>query len=173
RPLREILSRAPRLLAFAESVLQGSFGSRAKEIPIETEMGGRIVGVMGSRLLQAGEWTGMILSISDVTDLRAMERRLRRNEQLAGLGSMAAGLLHEVGNPLASMTIYLDLVRPMVPAGEGQDLVDRAIHEAARLDRFLHDFQIFAGLRPLRRDWVDLRAVVEDGTEGLSLPPGV
>ncbi|HEV7502467.1 MAG TPA: ATP-binding protein, partial [Vicinamibacteria bacterium] len=171
--LSEVLTGTPRLLAFADTLLHGDSVSVAEEIPLGPEAGGRLVAVMASRLRQAGEWTGMILSISDVTEVRALERRLRRNEQLAGLGSMAAGLLHEVRNPLASMTMYLDLMRPLATPGEGQDLVDRAIREAARLDRFLHDFQIFAGLRPLRRGWVDLRAVVEEGTEGLSAPPGV
>src|SRR5262249_39675451 len=48
-----------------------------------------------------------------------------------------------------------------------------AIAEAMRLDRFLQDFQIFAGLRPLRREPVDIREVMNEAMDGLSPAPGV
>lgn len=175
RPLGEVLGREPRLLQFAETLLQGEAGSRAEEVPLQGGLasGGRIVAAVGSRLRQGGEWTGIILSLSDISGLRALERRVERNERLAGLGSMAAGLLHEIRNPLASMTMYLDLLRPLSAAGEAQEILDRAMAEAIRLDRFLQDFQIFAGLRPMRREPVDVREVMSEATEGLTPPPNV
>jgi two-component system, NtrC family, sensor histidine kinase AtoS len=173
RPLDDVLAQEPRLLEFAGILLRGEAGPLAEEVPLQGGLvsGGRIVAAVGSRLRQGGAWTGIILSLSDVTGQRALEKRAQRNESLAGLGSMAAGLLHEIRNPLASMIMYLDLLRPLSPAGEGQEILDRAMVEATRLDRFLQDFQIFAGLRPLRREPVDIREVVDEATEGLS--PGV
>ena len=173
RPLGEVLAREPRLLRFVGTLLGGEAGPLAEEIPLQEGLvsGGRVVAAVGSRLRQGGRWTGIILSLSDITDQRALEKKVQRNESLAGLGSMAAGLLHEIRNPLASMIMYLDLLRPLAAAGEGQEILDRAMIEAARLERFLQDFQIFAGLRPLRREPVDVREVVEEATEGLS--PGV
>jgi len=132
-----------------------------------------VVAAVGGRLRQGGTWTGVIRPLSDITGQRALEKKVQRNESLAGLGSMAAGLLHEIRNPLASMIMYLDLLRPLSAAGEGQEILDRAMIEATRLDRFLQDFQIFAGLRPLRREPVDVREVVEEATEGLSPAVGV
>jgi two-component system sensor histidine kinase AtoS len=175
KPLAEVLRNEPALFQFVLTLLQGKPGPSAAEVPLRGGLasGGRLVAAVASRLGHPGEWSGIILSLSDITDLRTLERKVQRNERLAGLGSMAAGLLHEIRNPLASMTIYLDLLRPLAASGEGQDLLDRAIAEAGRLDRFLHDFQIFAGLRPLRRDWVDVREVMEDATEGLTVPAGV
>jgi two-component system sensor histidine kinase HydH len=129
--------------------------------------GGRLVAATASRLEQAGEWSGVILSVSDITDLRALELKIRRNERLAGLGSMAAGLLHEVRTPLSSMTLYLDLLKTVTPAGEGQDILERATAEASRLDRFLKDFQIFAGLRPLRLQRIEVPTAVESAMDGL------
>lgn len=41
-----------------------------------------------------------------------------------------------------------------------------------RLERFLQDFQIFAGLRPLRRDWVEAPKIFESALEGVEVPPG-
>jgi PAS domain S-box-containing protein len=175
RPLAEVLRHEPRLLELASSLLGGEVGPSAAELPLRggPAAGGRIVAAVATRLLQLGEWTGLILSLSDITELRALERRIQRNERLAGLGSMAAGLLHELRNPLASLTIYLDLLRPLASAGEGQDILDRAIFEAARLDHFLQDFQVFAGLRPLRREWVEATDMIHEATEGLAAPAGV
>ena len=175
RSLGDVLRHEPRLLELAGGLLNGATGPSATEVPLRggPASGGRLVASVATRLLQLGEWTGLILSLADITELRALERRMRRNERLAGLGSMAAGLLHELRNPLASTTIYLDLLRPLVSAGEGQDILDRAIAEAARLDRFLQDFQVFAGLRPLRREWVDATDMIDEATAGLAFPAGV
>jgi two-component system sensor histidine kinase FlrB len=71
------------------------------------------------------------------------------------------------------MTMYLDLLRPLSADGEAGELLDRAMAEAIRLDHFLQDFQIFAGLRPMRRESVDVREVVEEATEGLAPVAGV
>lgn len=174
RPLAEVLQGEGRLLDLARGLLGGEAGPAAAEVPLRggPASGGRIVASVATRLLQVGEWTGVILSLSDITELRALERRIQRNERLAGLGSMAAGLLHELRNPLASATLYLDLLRPLVSAGEGQDILDRAILEAGRLDRFLQDFQVFAGLRPLRREWVEAADMIDAAAEGLALPAG-
>ena len=175
KPLAELLAGEPRLLDFVNRLLRGEGGPRAEEIPLQGGLpaGGRHVAAVGSRLRQGGEWTGIILSLSDITGLRALEKRVQRNERLAGLGSMAAGLLHEIRNPLASMTMYLDLLRPLSNPGEEQEILDRAMAEAIRLDRFLQDFQIFAGLRPLRREPVDIREVMNEAMEGLNPAPGV
>jgi PAS domain S-box-containing protein len=175
RALADVLQREPRLLELASGLLGGEAGPAAAEVPLHggPASGGRVVASVATRLLQVGEWTGLILSLSDITELRALERRIQRNERLAGLGSMAAGLLHELRNPLASLTIYLDLLRPLTSAGEGQDILDRAILETARLDRFLQDFQVFAGLRPLRREWVEAAAMIDEAMEGLVPPSGV
>jgi PAS domain S-box-containing protein len=175
RPLDEIIADEPRLLRFVGALLRGEAGPVAEEVPLRggAASGGRIVAAVGSRLRQGGEWTGIILSLSDITGLRALEKKVQRNERLAGLGTMAAGLLHEIRNPLASMMMYLDLLRPLSESDEALEIVDRTMIEATRLDRFLHDFQIFAGLRPLRREAVDVREVMDEATESLSPVAGV
>jgi signal transduction histidine kinase len=102
--------------------------------------------------------------------LRRAEARARENARLAALGGLAGGLLHELGNPLAALAMYLDLLRPLAPAGEGQELVDRARREDDRLREFLEDFRVFAGLAPLRLSEVDLAAVGVMAAEPLTWP---
>ena len=120
-----------------------------------------------SPLLAAGRPAGFVLSMLDVTEQRRAERRSRENERLAALGGMAGGLLHELGNPLAALTMYLDLLRPLAPSGEGAELLDRARREDLRLQEFLEDFRVFAGLGRLRVERVDLAALVEAAAQPL------
>jgi signal transduction histidine kinase len=165
----ELLRGEEVVAGLVAAVLAGEASHLASECALRGGplAGGRLVAATASRLEQGGEWSGVILSVSDVTDLRALELKVRRNERLAGLGSMAAGLLHEVRNPLSSMTLYLDLLKAFTVEGEGQEILERATAEASRLDQFLQDFQIFAGLRPLRLQWIDVARVVESAIVGL------
>jgi PAS domain S-box-containing protein len=134
---------------------------------------GRVLAVRRSPLVTAGRPAGFVLSLLDVTEQRRAERRSRENERLAALGGMAGGLLHELGNPLAALTMYLDLLRPLAPAGEGQELLDRARREDLRVQEFLEDFRVFAGLGRLRVERVDLAALVEAAAEPMPWPDGI
>lgn len=181
RPLGEVVAREPQLARFVESVRTGGAQPASAEIPLRGGLaaGGLVLAASASRLREGGAGAsgpaggGLIVSLLDVTATREMERRARANERLAALGGMAGGLLHEVRNPLASMMLYLDLMKPAVPAGEGADLLERALVEGERLAAFLEDFQVFASLRPLRLSAVDLVETVEAAAASLAWPVSV
>ncbi len=136
-------------------------------------LGGRALAASLAPLHGTGARSGVIVSLFDVTSLEELERRARSNERLAGLGGMAGGLLHELGNPLAALTLYLDLLRPLVPSGEAGELCERAAHEGQRVQDFLDDFRVFAGLRALRLEQVPLPALVRAARAQLAWPPDV
>jgi C4-dicarboxylate-specific signal transduction histidine kinase len=76
---------------------------------------------------------------------------LVRSERLATVGRLAAGLAHEVGNPLGAITGYAELARARLPAGAHPDLgdaVDRIAAAAARIDRTVRDLLDFARPSP-------------------------
>jgi two-component system sensor histidine kinase AtoS len=175
QPLAEVLRHEPALATFAASALGGEGLPASAEIALRGGLaaGGRVVAVNASRLTQAGEPAGLILTLLDVTELRWHERRARANERLAGLGSLAGGLLHELRNPLASLTVYLDLLRAEEMGGEGREILDRSIDQGERLTALLEDFQVSAGLRPLRREWVRIDEVVASAVAKLAWPANV
>jgi signal transduction histidine kinase len=146
------------------------------ELPLRGGLiaGGAVVAVGASPLHGAGARPGLVLSLLDVTALRDLERRARTNERLAALGGMAGGLLHEIRTPLASVMVYLDLLRaPLAQSGEPRELLASATAESERLGNFLEDFQVFAGLRPLRRERTDLQAVFGESRATLKPPANV
>jgi len=89
----------------------------------------------------------------DVTDEQEMLRRLLRSERLAAVGTMAAGLAHEVRNPLNSASLQLTLLERRLARGEGAaDILPIAAtikSEIDRLDRLVRDFLAFSQPRPL------------------------
>jgi signal transduction histidine kinase len=175
RPLAEVTSGEEMLLRFVSAALADGARATGAEVPLCGGLagGGLVVAASASRLPRAEEAAGLVLSLLDVTTSRALERRARANERLAALGGMAGGLLHELRNPLASMLLYLDLLKPLERTGEGREILERTLVEGERLAAFLDDFQIFAGLRPLRLDASDVTEVVEAAAATLSWPVSV
>jgi signal transduction histidine kinase len=100
----------------------------------------------------------------DVTNEEEMLRRLLRAERLAAVGTLAAGLAHEVRNPLNSASLQLTVLERRLERGEG---VERTIPiariikgEIDRLDRLVRDFLAFAKPNPLDPRPVDLPALL-------------
>jgi signal transduction histidine kinase len=102
----------------------------------------------------------------DVTDEQELSRRTLRAERLAAVGTMAAGLAHEVRNPLNSASLQLALLERRLGRGEGAETtlpIARIINsEIQRLDRLVSDFLAFAQPRPIERRPVDLTELLSD-----------
>jgi PAS domain S-box-containing protein len=102
----------------------------------------------------------------DVTNEHDLSVRTRRAERLAALGTMAAGLAHEIRNPLNSAHLQLNVARRRLTrsATEGDRAiaaVELAQTEMKRLASLVQDFLQFASPQPLRLAFVDLRATAE------------
>jgi nitrogen-specific signal transduction histidine kinase len=175
RPLAEVLGAEEVLSRFVAAARADDAHAASAEVPLRGGLagGGLVVAASASRLPRGEEAPGLILSLLDVTELRALERRARANERLAALGGMAGGLLHELRNPLASMMLYLGLLKPLERSGEGGEILERALAEGERLAAFLEDFQAFAALRPLRLEVTDVGPVVESAAGALEWPTTV
>lgn len=78
-------------------------------------------------------------------ELNAMEENVKRVEKMAAVGEMAAGLAHEIRNPLASLSGAIQLLREESSYHPDSDrLMKIALREANRLSSLLNDFLMFA-----------------------------
>ncbi|PRQ08926.1 two-component system sensor histidine kinase NtrB [Enhygromyxa salina] len=120
------------------------------------------LGLACSTLLDAeGLFLGHIVNFQDVTDLREMERVLRRNERLTALGTLAASVAHEVRNPLAAISGCAELLEDDV-GEEDQRLIRVIRSESARLADIVSELLDYTRPRELVRSKVELgRALVE------------
>ncbi len=93
--------------------------------------------------------------------IRRQREALLHADQLRGAGEMAAGMAHEVRNPLAGITgAAMRLKRDGLPDPERQELLDIIGREGARLEGLLREFLAYARPAPLTRMPADLNAVV-------------
>ena len=96
----------------------------------------------------------------DVTDEDEILRRVLRSERLAAVGTLAAGLAHEVRNPLNSASLQLTLLERRLDRGDEPGTVLPIAHiiksEIDRLDRLVREFLAFAQPRPLEPRPIDV-----------------
>jgi signal transduction histidine kinase len=76
--------------------------------------------------------------------LQGTRDELVRAERMASVGHLAAGMAHEIGNPLGAVIGYLELLKSDVANGMPRDLVERAAIEASRIDRLVRDLLDYA-----------------------------
>ncbi len=105
----------------------------------------------------------MCWSFQDVTDVKRLERDARLRQRLAAVGEMAAGIAHEIRNPLASMSGSIQVLRQELPLSEEQaQLMDIVLRESERLNDTIRSFLAYA--RPQRSAMarLDIRRVLQD-----------
>lgn len=90
---------------------------------------------------------------------RRRQRELDRAEHLAQVGTLAAGLAHEIRNPLAIIAGNAELFELNATDGAGKRRADDIVEETERLQRLLEDFMNFARPMDLRLESVDLAAL--------------
>ena len=115
---------------------------------------------------------GFVFTFQDVTDARRKEREARVQQRLAAVGEMAAGIAHEIRNPLASMSGSLQILRQELPLSDEQSqLMDIVLRESDRLNDTIRSFLAYA--RPQRNASTrfDVRQIVTDAATLLQNSP--
>jgi two-component system sensor histidine kinase PilS (NtrC family) len=108
-----------------------------------------------------GKNRGHVVAVEDLTGIRAMEENLKRSEKLAAVGTMAAGLAHELRNPLASMSGSIQLLHESKAFEDDErQLMSIVLREADRLNGLVTDFLRFARPVPNQLEQLDLGEVV-------------
>lgn len=100
------------------------------------------------------------------SELRSMTARVRRVEKMAAIGEMAAGLAHEIKNPLASITGAVELLRDEIRPGSDHDRLMRIVlREADRLSALVGHFLLYARLPAGKPEAIDLEKAVREAAE--------
>jgi signal transduction histidine kinase len=76
--------------------------------------------------------------------LQQTQNELIRSEKLASVGQLAAGLAHELGNPLAALIGYLEVLKVKLEEGTEQDIVERSLSETSRIDFLVRELLDFS-----------------------------
>ena len=115
---------------------------------------------------KAGRPLGYILIFQDLTEIQALENEVRLKERMAALGEMAAGMAHELRNPLAAISGSVQYLKGTIrPEGESLELMDIILRESWRLDGAIRDFLTFARPGRFAPEPVDVAALLSNNVK--------
>lgn len=94
---------------------------------------------------QAGEPLGALMVLTDITALKRLELQIRRSDRLASLGTLSAGMAHEIKNPLVSIKTFAQLLPERYQDSDFRETFFSLIgHEVDRIDSLVNQLLRFA-----------------------------
>ena len=136
---------------------------KVEEREFDVEVGGveRLISVSVMPVVQDRQVSGSLILVDDITERRIRESKMRRMENLASLTTLAAGIAHEIKNPLGSLSIHVQLIKKAVGIQE-KVCVDLNRSDKHECDPFKHFLQINKYLEILNEEVERLNAIIVD-----------
>ncbi len=158
----------PSLKEFTERMrdaLERGTQSNRAEITVERPDGTRMPLGLSTSLLRDpdGHRRGVIGLFQDLSEVRALEDRIRRRETLAAIGELSAGIAHEIRNCLNPISGSVEVLqRELKVKGENARLLELIVRESERLDNFIRELLDYARERPLKCETLGLSELLRD-----------
>jgi PAS domain S-box-containing protein len=110
--------RDEKTSAFLEKTVRSGDRITDREFEVDAKGIQRLLSVSVSPLVKDYHVTGSLIHAEDITEKRGREARMRRMESLASLTTLAAGVAHEIKNPLGSISIHVQLLQKAMQKNE-------------------------------------------------------
>jgi len=174
RPVGEVLQLPAEVTDTLQRGLSRT-GARRLEVRFHRADGRQIdIGLSATHVATPNGSAGFLITFQDLTDIKKVERDARMQQRLAAVGEMAAGIAHEIRNPLASMSGSIQILRDELPLSEEQEqLMDIVLRESERLNNTIRSFLDYARPRRFAIARFDLRRVIQDAALLLRNSPDV
>src|SRR6185369_14528904 len=119
-----------------------------------------------------GSLGGYIVVFQDLSEWRALQAELRMKDRMAAVGELAAGIAHEIGNPLAAISGSVQMLSPAAEDDpQRSKLLRIVLRESQRLDRTIKSFLQFARPKERACAWFDVAHLLAEHVELLSNSP--
>jgi two-component system sensor histidine kinase PilS (NtrC family) len=162
RPIAEVLQLPPNFLAALDGRLKAPSRAEIRYRPAD----GRHeieIGLAATHLKAPDNHAGLLFTFQDVTNVKKLERDSAIQSRLAAVGEMAAGIAHEIRNPLASMSGSIQILRQELPLSpEQEQLMDIVLRESERLNTTIRSFLAYARPHHFQITRFDVRRALND-----------
>jgi two-component system sensor histidine kinase PilS (NtrC family) len=163
RPLVDVMQMPPRIVTALNPALNASAARRLEFRFRRTDAVEIDIGLSASHLETPGGRAGYLVTFQDVTEVKKLERDARIQQRLAAVGEMAAGIAHEIRNPLASMSGSIQILRQELPLSpEQEQLMDIVLRESERLNTTIRSFLAYARPQKFAIARLDVRRALND-----------
>jgi two-component system sensor histidine kinase HydH len=124
------------------------------------------VSISASKIInEEGTFVGQVLIIRDLGEVRQLQNEIRRKEKLAAIGGLAAGVAHEIRNPLSSIKGTASYYKNKFEDGsEDKEMAGVMIEEVDRLSRVISELLEFAGPAKLNQKPSNMNELIEHST---------
>lgn len=164
RSLTSLLGEAPSLLALVDRAFETGRAHAEHEASVPNPRENVSVSAIASLLAdQRGEARGVVLLLRDRTRIRELEEQVRRADRLTALGTLIAGIAHEIRNPLMGVRGAAQLLQAessFPPALK--EYTDVVIREVDRLNALVEGMLAFAQPRPPRLVECNVNQIMEE-----------
>lgn len=160
-----LVNDMPTLVNIIESTLKGGHGYEefGKVWDITHPDGTLQLSIRVSPLPQSEDSVGVIILMDDVTDKLQLERQLFHSEKLATIGQMAAGIAHEVNNPLAGVSGFLQVLSARLKKDSPEKgPIEAALKSIERASNTIKDLLKFAKPPPAEKKLADINQILRD-----------
>ena len=105
--------------------------------------------------------SGVVILIRDMREIKRLQEKVQRSEKLAAIGKLAAGVAHEIRNPLSSIKGFAQFLRHVLKdRPEEKEYATVMVHEIDRINRVVSDLLIYAKPFSARRKTENLNEVI-------------
>jgi two-component system nitrogen regulation sensor histidine kinase GlnL len=173
RPVERLLGPDHALTKLARTVLDTGRTAVESDQPVERRLEpDLVIDVSASPLFDAGgELDGAVVMLRDRTIQNRLQELVEDRERLAGIGHLAAGLAHEVKNPLGGIRGAGEILRSRAPDARTREAADLVVREVDRITGLVDELMVFGKGEALRLAPTNLHRVLDGALELLALDP--
>jgi two-component system sensor histidine kinase HydH len=108
-----------------------------------------------------GNFLGYVILFRDITEVQHLKKEMERSQRLASVGSLAAGIAHEIRNPLSSIKGFATFFKERYRDNpEDQKTADIMVQEVERLNRVIGQLLEFARPMEMKKHWTSIQEVI-------------
>lgn len=163
------LKNFTELDTYIEDILKNPHKKNPREIPLRCKSRERVL-LIGSSILKdrKGNPQEIILNLHDITELKKLETSIRQAERLAGLGTLAAGMAHEIRNPLSTIKTFVQLLpRKMEKPGFLEKFQRTVPRELDQINRLVEDLLELARVPKYKFETINIKSLLEQTIDSL------
>jgi nitrogen fixation/metabolism regulation signal transduction histidine kinase len=169
RSVAELFKEGSALYVYIQDMLQNPHGKSQQEISLHKEEETQIL-LVGSSILrdEDGHPQEIILTLHDITELKKLEARIRQAERLAALGTLAAGMSHEIRNPLSAIKTFVQLLPRKIDKPGFLEKFQRTVpREINRINELVEDLLDLARAPKYHFAMTDIKSLLKHTVEFL------
>ena len=116
---------------------------------------------------------GKTIIFQDISKFKEMEEQIKRSDRMATIGQFAAGIAHEIRNPLTSLSGSIQVLKEELELKEAnRHLMEIILRESERLNNLITDFLLFAQPPGVNKEEIDIGQVIDETLQLFDNSPG-